>query len=408
MIKKWIKNIGPGPLVAAAFIGPGTVTLCTLAGVHFGYALLWAMVLSIVATTILQEMSARLGVVTQKGLSEVIRTEIKHPLFRKLCILLVLSAIVVGNAAYEAGNISGSVLGLETVFKNYSISVGGLNLNIFSFIIGLVAFVLLYVGNYKVLEKVLVGLVILMSVAFLITAIITKPNLVDVFKGVFTPTIPDDSIFTIVGLIGTTVVPYNLFLHASLVKEKWKFSSDLKYARRDTIIAVALGGIVSMCIIISAAAIQYQRVGNAADLALGLEPLFGRYAKYFLALGLFAAGITSTITAALAAAYVATGCLGWSTDLKSPKFKAVWFFILALGVLFSSLGIKPIEIIKFAQAANGLLLPVIAGLLLWLMNKKSLLGDFKNSLFQNSIGLLILIVTLFLGLKSILKVFELV
>lgn len=408
MIKKWIKNIGPGPLVAAAFIGPGTVTLCTLAGVHFGYALLWAMVLSIVATTILQEMSARLGVVTQKGLSEVIRTEIKHPLFRKLCILLVLSAIVVGNAAYEAGNISGSVLGLETVFKNYSISVGGLNLNIFSFIIGLVAFVLLYVGNYKVLEKVLVGLVILMSVAFLITAIITKPNLVDVFKGVFTPTIPDDSIFTIVGLIGTTVVPYNLFLHASLVKEKWRFSSDLKYARRDTIIAVALGGIVSMCIIISAAAIQYQQVGNAADLALGLEPLFGRYAKYFLALGLFAAGITSTITAALAAAYVATGCLGWSTDLKSPKFKAVWFFILALGVLFSSLGIKPIEIIKFAQAANGLLLPVIAGLLLWLMNKKSLLGDFKNSLFQNSIGLLILIVTLFLGLKSILKVFELV
>ncbi len=408
MIKKWFKNIGPGPLVAAAFIGPGTVTLCTLAGVNFGYALLWAMALSIIATVTLQEMSARLGIITQKGLSEIIRTEIKHPIFRKFIIVLVLSAIVIGNAAYEAGNISGSVLGLETVFKNYSIDFGSLSINLLSIIIGLVAFVLLYIGVYKVLEKVLIGLVTLMSVAFLITAILTKPNLADILKGIFVPTTPKDSILTIVGLIGTTVVPYNLFLHASLVKEKWNQQSDLKFARKDTIIAVVLGGLVSMCIIISAAAIQNQQVTSAADLAMGLEPLFGSYAKYFLAIGLFAAGITSTITAALAAAYVATGCLGWKTELKSTKFRAVWMFILFLGVLFSSLGIKPIEIIKFAQAANGMLLPIIAGFLLWIMNKKSVLGDFKNTKLQNSIGFIILAVTIFLGLKSIFKVFELI
>ena len=82
MIKNWFKNIGPGPLIAAAFIGPGTVTVCTLSGVGFGFALLWAMVLSIVATVVLQEMSARLGIITQKGLSEIIRTEIKHPVFK--------------------------------------------------------------------------------------------------------------------------------------------------------------------------------------------------------------------------------------------------------------------------------------------------------------------------------------
>ena len=99
MIKKWFKNIGPGPLVAAAFIGPGTVTLCTLAGVNFGYTLLWAMVLSIIATIVLQEMSARLGIISQKGLSEIIRSEIKHPVFKALSILLILSAIVIGNAA---------------------------------------------------------------------------------------------------------------------------------------------------------------------------------------------------------------------------------------------------------------------------------------------------------------------
>ncbi|MGB5364374.1 MAG: divalent metal cation transporter, partial [Aureibaculum sp.] len=125
MIKKWFKNIGPGTLVAAAFIGPGTVTLCTLAGVNFGFTLLWAMVLSIIATIVLQEMAARLGIISQKGLSEVIRGEIKNPLARKVTIILILSAIVIGNAAYEAGNISGGILGLETIFTNNKIDIGG-------------------------------------------------------------------------------------------------------------------------------------------------------------------------------------------------------------------------------------------------------------------------------------------
>jgi len=407
MIKSWFKNIGPGPLVAAAFIGPGTVTLCTLAGVNFGYALLWAMVLSIIATIVLQEMSARLGIISQKGLSEIIRTEIKSPLLKGLSIILILSAIVVGNAAYEAGNISGGVLGLEAVLGQHSMNLGSFTLNYFSVAIGLVAFVLLYIGNYKVLEKALVSLVILMSIAFMVTAIMTKPNLSEVFKSVFVPKFPQDSILTIIGLIGTTVVPYNLFLHASLVKEKWKNKSDLKYARKDTIIAVVLGGIVSMCIIISAAAVQTAEVNNAADLAKGLEPLFGSFSKYFLAIGLFAAGITSAITAPLAAAFVATGCLGWSTKMNSIRFKMVWMFILIVGVISSSSGIKSIEIIKFAQVANGILLPVIAGFLIWIMNKQSVLGSYKNTLRQNVISLIILAVAIFLGVKSILKVFEL-
>ncbi|MFK2820891.1 Nramp family divalent metal transporter [Flavobacteriaceae sp. LMIT009] len=408
MFKNWFKNIGPGPLVAAAFIGPGTVTLCTLAGVDFGYALLWAMVLSIVATVVLQEMAARLGIISQKGLSEVIRSEISNPIFKTLAIVLILSAIVIGNAAYEAGNISGGVLGLEAVLGASSISLGSFSLNTFSLVIGLLAFILLYIGNYKVLEKSLVSLVILMSLAFLITAVMTKPNLGEVFKGMFVPKFPEDSILTIIGLIGTTVVPYNLFLHASLVKEKWQDKKDLKYAQKDILIAVVLGGLVSMCIIISAAAIQMQEVTNAADLAKGLEPLFGSYSKYFLSIGLFAAGITSAITAPLAAAFVATGCLGWSSNMKTKRFRAVWIVILVLGVLSSSSGIKSIEIIKFAQVANGILLPVIAGFLIWIVNKRSVLGEYKNSLKQNILGILILSVTIFLGLKSILKVFELI
>ena len=407
MIKNFFKNIGPGPLVAAAFIGPGTVTLCTIAGVNFGYALLWAMVLSILATAVLQEMSARLGVVSQKGLSELIKQEIANPYVRNFALLLILSAVVIGNAAYEAGNISGGALGLETILGKPSLEVMSLNLSLIPICIGIIAFILLFIGNYKVIEKALVFMVILMSLAFVTTAIITKPDVIEILKSIAVPKFPKNSILTIIGLIGTTVVPYNLFLHASLAKTKWKNKQDLSFARKDTIIAVVLGGLVSMCILVSAASILEQDISNAADLAQGLEPLFGKNAKYFLSLGLFSAGITSAITAPLAAAFVASGCLGWSSNLKSVKFRAVWMIILSLGVVFSAIGFKSIEIIKFAQVANGLLLPIIAGFLLWIMNKSSVLGSFKNSKLQNIIGILILVITIFLGAKGILSVFKL-
>ena len=395
---KWFKNSGPGALVAAAFIGPGTVTVCTIAGVRFGYDLLWAMVISTIATIVLQEMASRLGIVTQRGLSDIIRQEVRNRLIKYFVVALILFAIVIGNAIYEAGNISGGRIGLETIFNNADIG------NYLSLLIGAIAFIILFIGNYKVLERALVTLVILMSIAFLVTSIITQPDIIAIIKGIFIPTVNEDNLLTIVGLIGTTVVPYNLFLHASLVKEKWKSHSDLAYAKKDTIISVAFGGLVSIAIIIAGASANISTVSNAADLAKGLEPLFGSFAKYFLSIGLFSAGITSAITAPLAAAYVANGCLGWNEDLKSGRFRMVWMFVLFLGVLFSSLGINPIQIIQFAQIANGAALPIIVGILLWIMNKESVLGNFRNTKFQNTIGIVIFIISIVLGLKSIIQV----
>ncbi|MFC5044871.1 Nramp family divalent metal transporter [Aquimarina hainanensis] len=404
-MKKWLSNIGPGTLVTAAFIGPGTVTVCTLAGVTFGYSLLWALVLSIVACIVLQEMAARLGIITQKGLSEVIQSQFPNKVIRWGLIGIILSAIFIGNAAYEAGNISGGVLGLSTILGNPVIDVAGLQLNYQSLLIGVLAFALLYIGNYKVLERSLIGLVLFMSLAFILTAIATKPDLSLLVKG-FVPSLSADKIVTVIGLVGTTVVPYNLFLHASLVKEKWQSASDLSSARKDTMIAVILGGLVSMAIIVAGASIQQTEIHNAADLAKSLEPVFGKMAKYVLSLGLFAAGITSAITAPLAAAYVVKGCLGWEGGLKTKRFRFVWMFILGLGVLFSSLGIKSIEIIRFAQVTNGLLLPIIAAFLLWVVNSKKILGKYTNTTQQNILGFLILMITVFLGAKSIWKVIE--
>ena len=400
-MRSFLKSIGPGVLVSAAFIGPGTVTVCTLAGVNFQYALLWALLLSIIACIILQEMAARLGIISQKGLSECIREEIIHPVTRTLAIILIFSAIVIGNAAYEAGNITGAVLGITAIVPSLNFETQGFSLNLWSVIIGTVAFMLLAIGNYKVLEKVFIALVCLMGLSFLITAFLVKPDFSEILKGLFIPSTGSAGLLTVMALIGTTVVPYNLFLHASLVGEKWKEPGDLRVARKELIITILLGGLISMAIVISAAAPNLVNVTSAADLAVGLQPLFGNYATWFIALGLLAAGITSSITAPLAAAYVVKGCMGWRGGMNSIKFKSVWAGIIILGVIFSSLRLQPIELIKFAQVANGILLPVIAIFLLWIVNKRSVLGNYRNTLLQNVLGIVIISISILLGARSI-------
>ena len=395
------KKMGPGVLVAAAFIGPGTVAICTMAGARFGYGLLWAMLLSIVATLVLQEMAARLGVVTQKGLAEVIREEMAVPWIKVLIIGLILAAIVLGNAAYEGGNIGGASLGLEAVF-------GDGYTRYYPLIVGSIAFIILFFGNYRLLEKVLVSLVLIMSISFVLTALITKPDILGVVRAIVFPKAPEGSILTIIAMVGTTVVPYNLFLHTSLVREKWKSSADLKAARQDTLWSIIIGGLVSMSIIVAAAAIPSVEISTIMDMAKGLEPLYGDGAKYFMGVGIFAAGLTSSITAPMAAAYVVNSCFGWNATMKDMRFKIVWMLIIGVGVLFMSLGIKPMEVIQFAQVANGMLLPVIAIFLLWVVNRQKVMQHYRNSLFQNIMGIIIILLSVFLGVKSILTVFGLI
>ena len=392
----WIKDVGPGVLIAAAFIGPGTVTLCTIAGASYGYSLLWALLLSIIATIVLQEMALRIGLITNKGLAEVIRVSIKNKFINRLLILLILCSILIGNAAYEAGNITGASLGIIAI-------IGRETLNYIPLLIGFIAFVILYIGDYKVLERSLIFLVITMSVSFMITAIMTKPDLFSLLDGLFMPKINSESLLVVLGLIGTTVVPYNLFLHSSLVKEKWNDISKLKTARIESFISIIIGGIVSMAIIITAASVSNDNVKSVMDLAKGLEPLYGKFAIYFLGIGLFASGITSSITAPLAAAYVAKSCFGWSGSLKSFNFRIVWFFVLLIGVIVSLLKLNPIEVIKFAQFSNSLLLPIVAILLFWLINNKTIFKNSYSYKLQNILVIVIILITIILGAKGVIS-----
>lgn len=406
MLKKLFKNLGPGPLIAAAFIGPGTVTLCTLAGVKFGMSLLWTLLIAVLASITLQSMAVKIGIIGKKSITEALKDEISNPVIKYIIITLIFMTILIGNTAYEAGNISGAVMGLETLFGQIKIDFKDFSLNIHAIIIGLLAGALLWIGKYRIIERCLIGLVIIMSIAFLFTAIATRPSLLSILSGLLSFKAPAGSLLTIIGLVGTTIVPYNLFLHAELVKEKWNDKGDLKFALKDLIIALGLGGLISLSIVITASSIKATDINTVGDLALGLESVFGTFSRQFLAIGLFAAGITSTITAPLAAAYVVCGCFGLSTNLQSNYFKFIWLSIILFGVFFSATGLKLITIIQFAQITNGVLLPIMVGLLLWMVNKSSLLGNFKNNNLQNAIGLIIIVVSLFLSLRTLFLIFQ--
>jgi NRAMP (natural resistance-associated macrophage protein)-like metal ion transporter len=396
-ILNMFKKTGPGMLIAAAFIGPGTVTTCIRAGVDWKLGLLWALLLSIVATVVLQEMAGRLGLTTRDGIPGLIRNTISLPWFRYLLIGIILAAIVAGNAAYEAGNISGAVLGLQALSGQQSNAL-------FPIVAGILSFLLLWYGNSRILERVFTGLVLLMSISFLITAILTRPDPMEILRGLVFPQVNNDSLLTVVALIGTTVVPYNLFLYTALVSEKWDGIHHVKSMRRDIVLSVFVGGLVSMAIIITAAGSGTAVVKGVMDLAEGLEPVYGSLARYGLGIGLFAAGITSAITAPLAAAFVVCQCFGWSPDRTSWRFRGVWIVILIIGVATLTLDFRPLEVIFFAQVANGMLLPVIAFFLWWAINRSSLMGNYRNSPVQNAFSILVLFLVTLLGIWSIFKI----
>ncbi len=398
-----MKRVGPGLMVMAAFIGPGTVITASRAGAQYGFALMWALVFSVLATLVLQEMAARLGLVTGKGLSEALRTTFRNRFFSLLAIVLVILAIGFGNAAYESGNIAGASMALAAITP--------ISANLWALVVGGVAFAFLASGQYQVVERGLIVLVVIMSTVFIATMVMVKPDVGGIFSALIHPSLPAGSTLTVMALIGTTVVPYNLFLHSSSVREKWPASvpieDALQESRRDSLLAISLGGLVTLAIVTTAAAAFFgSDTGfSAATISQQLEPLLGSGAKYFFAVGLLAAGLTSAITSPLAAAYAVAGVLGWKVDLADRRFKAIWALVLGFGMLAAALGTRPVSAIIFAQAANGFLLPIVAVYLLYVMNSSTLLGDYKNHWLSNIVGGLVVLVVSGLGIFKLLQVF---
>ncbi len=376
-------------VISAAFIGPGTVTTCAAAGASHGLALLWALTFSTVACLTLQEAAARITVTSGRDLGQALRSHAGG-----LAVpAIALGVIVLGCAAYEAGNILGAVAGASLSFE---ISRGTLTL-----IITVVAGVLLWFAAAKTVARLLGVLVAVMGIAFVVTAAAVAPGAKDLLRGLFVPSLPEGSGLLVVGLIGTTVVPYNLFLGSGLAR-----GQRLGEVRFGLAVAIVLGGLISMGVLV---------VGTSVNGPFGFEALaealaagLGGWAAGLFALGLFAAGLSSAMTAPLAAAVTARSLLGSQHDAawgeRSPRYRTVWLLVLATGLVFGLTDIKPIPAILLAQVLNGVLLPFVAVFLFVLVNDRRLLGDEGiNGFVANALIALTVGVTVMLGTAAVLR-----
>ncbi len=386
------KSRGIGLFVTAAFIGPGTLTICTLAGFYFRLNLLWALLLSVTATYFFQEMAIRISLVLKQGLAKSM-VQMGGPKYVKWILSIVIScAIIIGNSAYEAGNINGALLGLKGIFGS---DVNEL-LILVILVFGIV--VILWLQKLKWIKLLLMTLVFMMSLSFVIAVVSLKPSISEIISGSFIFNVPPGSWSTILALIGTTVVPYNLFLHSSLVQMEQLNSQDLKKVRLDTLLSIVLGGFISICILITSRYINgVSEVSNATDMSFALQSVFGSYALIIVSLGLFAAGLSSAITAPLAAALITKDL--YNGERSQLWYTLTWILVVFSGLLFSIIGSTPIEIIKLAQISNGVLLPIVIVMLLIVLNSNRIEKEFRNSWLQNIFGFLFAALTLLLATR---------
>ncbi|MBT8447219.1 MAG: Nramp family divalent metal transporter, partial [Gammaproteobacteria bacterium] len=355
-------------------------------------------------TVVLQEMAVRQAIVTGEGLAGLLRRALAGGIAGRAAMLLVIAAVGLGNAAYESGNIAGAALAVGSILPGTQA--------LWALLIGAIAIALLFLPAYRQLERVLIGLVLAMSAVFLVSAVLLQPDWGAMLRGMLRPRLPSGSLLTVIALIGTTVVPYNLFLQANAAREHWAGRDDrdaaLSEARLDTLFSVALGGLITVSIVTTATVSYFGNGGtfSAADLASQLEPVLGPAGRYLFAAGLFAAGLTSAVTAPLAAAFAVCGALGWSDHPQDRAFRAVAIAVIVIGTVFAASGARPISLILFAQAANGLLLPLIAVVLLWLMNQRRYLSDHVNGWRSNLLGALVVGTALGLGGNKLLSLFS--
>ena len=415
---KPIRGIGPAIFVTAAFIGPGTVLTASKAGAEFGYGLLWAVGFSVVAAIVLQEMAARLGIVSGKGLAEAIHTSVRLPILRWILLILVLGGILFGNAAYQTGNILGAASGLEilTLGSEPVLSESGFVFGsqlMWSAVIAMVALSIIWIGRFELLQICLVALVGIMGVLFLVSAIAIGPNWGEAASGLI-PQLPKatepsstSQLWLVIGLIGTTVVPYNLFLHASGAATRWAHTTNVPKSVRqsvwDTVISVSIGGMITASLLVTACVAfpGGQNIKNIGDIAAQLRPALGEWAEFAFAIGIFSAGLTSSITAPIAAGYATAGCFGKEAKLSNPFLKWVATGVVVAGLACAAwMGSTPSQAIIGAQVANGLLLPVIAIFLLVMVNRVPLMHAMVNGWVRNLLGIVVIGVTLLMAARQ--------
>lgn len=372
-------------VISAAFIGPGTITTAVTAGSQFQVQLLWAVVFATVACIILQEVSARITIASGASLGNALVQRFgNHKGF--WIKLFVGGSVLLGCAAYEAGNILGAVSGLHLLLDGDG--------KIFTIIITICASFFLWDGKQMWISTLMTILVGIMGIAFFALALNGDFSFSDVLRGSIVPTIPHGAELVTLGLVGTTIVPYNLFLGSGISK-----GQTIPLMRIGLGISVLIGGLITAWILLAGTLVG--EFSSFPALAAEFQEKIGVAGAWALGIGLFAAGFSSAITSPYAASIITSQVFGIE---KKSSVRLVWVAVLLTGFLFGISGVKPIPVILVVQALNGLILPLITAFLIIIVNDKKIIPEaHRPSPVYNLILLVILGGVLLIGLNNVDK-----
>lgn len=394
-----LRNMGPAAIITSAFIGPGTITTCTVAGVNFGYALLWAIVFSGIALVILMEMSARTTLATGMNLVDSSVAVAPNNVVWKWVVRAVFFLTVLAVCfAFQAGNEIGAANGLADIF---SIPIPAAAL-----IIGLFALGTTWLGSYKTLEVIMQVFVSLMGILFLITALIIRPDWGAVIKGII-PSLPEGSTVSALALIGTTMVGINLIVHSISCQEKYHSIDEMDDAKFDIGFNILIGVVITLSMLITSAAALYNtgtQVTSPLVFTQSLEPVLGSWARIIGDIGLTAAGLSSAVAVSYTMRSIYSRLFKWEGGSMSMPAKILGTVVITFGTIFAMFSKTPTQIIVVAQAVSGFSLPFIAIALMIVANSKKLMGELRNKVLSNVVGIVAVAVTLFLGLRNVYNV----
>lgn len=387
-MKKIIQTLGPGIITAALVLGPGSLTITTKLGANFGFQLLWVVGLVVIGMLVYTAMATRIGLASQVSLIQLIRQK-----YGKGITLILAMGIFLATTAFQTGNAVGA-----------GAAIGGLSETDISFWIvffALAACSLLFLPSfYKILERLMIGLVILMAVSFLLTLALSQPNLSELMEGLI-PRIPDGAELLTLALIASSFSTIGAFYQSYLVREKGWSSADTKGAILESRIGIVLLGLLTGTVMLCAGTILYGQsipVNSPSDLGLALEPLFGNLASDVFMVGFFAASFSSILGNATIGGAILSDALGLGHNLRDKNVRGLIILVILTGATIAFFfGKFPLELIIFAQSVTIFIGPPIAVILLLIGNSSSIMGDLKNNSASNIIALLGLVVLLFLA-----------
>lgn len=378
----FLSVLGPGIITGSADNDAGGITTYSIAGAHYGYSMLWILVIITIMLYVTQEMGARLGVVTGKGFGDLLRENVGLKLS-----VIIMSLVFVANFS----NVLADIAGIASVADIY-----GLSRYVFVPLFSLFMFFIIVRGSFNIVQNIFLTSCILF-ICYIINGLIARPDTAAMIHGTFVPTLKmnKDSIFTATALIGTTLTVWGQVFIQSFFVDKGIDKKHLKSARLDVFFGAFWTDVVAYFIIISAAATMYSkglRIDNALDAAMALGPLLGPMAKHLFAWGLLNASLLGACVISMATAYLISEVLGVERKVNAsfedaPLFYSViGFCIFASTILIFIPNLPMIFILTASQALNTMILPVIFVIILRLINDKSIMGKFTNSFVENIIS----------------------